>query len=344
MNYNSHKEINESYIQMEETINTMKKYKKKIINFFDNNSDIVLLGCGSSYWSILSAGQSFRSHTKHRVHTLKATEVSLSKEEYLDYFTNPVFVIPSRSGESKELIDSLVYFKDVYPDAKIFSITEFVNNTLIEMSDLNISIPFAEEISVCQTRSFNCLFTSLICIVSFLSDEKIINDLEDYISNANNYYSDAESKIITLVEEFNDSEIVALGSGIQYGAVIEGAYIIMEMAQHLTNYFQVLEYRHGPVVTANEKTIVFITSTRRENLEIECSMASEIKKMGARIVFIGTEQEVNGSSLSFTIKPYCEEVRALYSVMILQHLAYYIALKLGKNPDKPGDLVKYITY
>ncbi|MEG1301450.1 MAG: SIS domain-containing protein [Erysipelotrichaceae bacterium] len=344
MGYNSYKEISESYIQIKETINTMKNYKDEIINFFDNNSDIVLLGCGSSYWSILSAGQSLRSHTKRKVYTFKATEISLSKKEYLNCFTNPVFVIPSRSGESKELIDSLIYFKEVYPTAKIFSITEFVNNTLTGMSNLNISIPFAEEISVCQTRSFNCLYTSLICVVSFLSDENIINDLNDYLSNAKNYYNDAESKVITLVEKFNDSEIVALGSGIQYGAVIEGAYIIMEMAQYVTNYFQVLEYRHGPVVTANEKTIVFITSTRKENLKIECKMASEIKKAGSKIVFIGTEQEVDEGILSFTIKPYCEEVRALYSVMILQHFAYYLAIKLGKNPDKPGDLVKYITY
>lgn len=344
MNYESFNEIHFSYREMKLTVEAIQGNKEKIESIFQGIKDVVLLGCGSSYWASLSVARSFAAHTNYRVHVLKAAEVVMAEKEYVKNYENLLVLIPSRSGESKELLEAVEMFKTAYPDMKLVTVTEFEENTLKNKSDLNISIPFVEEISICQTRSFNCLYTALMCIVSIISNSNVLQHFENYLMQAPKYYEEMDRKISQLVFESENPNIVVLSSGIQYGAAIEGAYIIMEMAQYRTNYFQTLEYRHGPVVTADQNTLAFMIATKPENLERELQMGKEITQQKAKLILCGCTTELDEADLNFTIDPFCEEVRGVYATSILQHLAYYLALKLKRNPDKPGDLVKYITY
>lgn len=344
MNYESYKEIHSSYLEMKKTISVVKEHETEILDFFKDKKECILLGCGSSYWASMSVARSFLAHTEKKVIALKAAEVTLAPEEYVKGYEQPTLLIPSRSGESKELLEAIAYFKKEYPELKIFAITEFTQNSLKGIADFHIALPFVEEISVCQTRSFNCLYTAMMVIVSFLSNRQILQDFEDYLKHAPTYYQQVDQKIKKMIDTMEHSKIVALGTGIQYGASIEGAYIIMEMAQHLTNYFQTLEYRHGPIVTADYNTWAFIIVSKPEYLEREVQMGREIRKQGAKVVLCGCDHMVDGVDEQFMIPTYCEEVRGIFATMILQHLAYYLALKLNRNPDKPGDLVKFITY
>lgn len=344
MKYEAYKEIHESHKEMAQTIEVMRQHEKGIVQFFEGQEELIILGCGSSYWASLSIAKSFRKHTMKNVTVLKAAEVAMDEETHIKGYQHPILIAPSRSGESKELLESIALFRKHYPGIKIFAVTEFVDNTLKNIADLHIAIPFAQEISICQTRSFNCLYTAMISVVSMVSNTSLLEDFDQYLHQAESYYQQADEQVQKLVETMKHPEIVVLSSGIQYGTAIEGAYIIMEMAQLLTNYFQTLEYRHGPIVTANEHTYGFIVTTQSENLKRECQMGLEMKKQKANVFLIGCKDHQHDLDGTFAIDAYCEEVRGVYATMILQHLAYYLALKFNRNPDKPGDLVKFITY
>lgn len=340
--YQAYEEIRYSYREMKKTMDTIITYEDEINTFFSSN-EIVFLGCGSSYWAVLSASKSWQSKSKMPTYCYKAADIVLASQDY-KIFKNPIIIAPSRSGESKELLQALRILKEIYPNSKIFSITEFEHNQLQELSDFNISIPFVEEISICQTRSFHSLLSALYVVIGILFDNTLIHDFSKYLSECEIHYKKSEHLIKSMIEEVNDHHVVALGSGIPYGCVIEGAYIMMEMAQVNTNYFQTLEYRHGPIVCADKKTLIFLCESDAEHAMYDRGMADDIQKQGAKIAYCGASEDIDHYSYNFSISSYCEEVRGLYFTTTLQLYAYYLACKLNRNPDKPGDLVKYITY
>lgn len=345
MKFNSYNEIRFSYAQMKLTYLKIIQERLQYINLFEQFEDVVFVGCGSSYWLSLSAYQTFSNKTNKRCFAVKATDIVMSAENYKKKYTNPIFITPSRSGESKELLDSILIMKKYYPNSKILSITEFENNSLSKLSDVNISIPWANEVSVCQTRSFNSLYISILTIIGVISNADLLENIDVYLDHAEELYEIADLKVRQIVDTMIDPEIVTLGSGVQYGVVIEGAYIVLEMAQKIASYFQTLEYRHGPVVTANNKTYAFICSLNATNEKYEIDMAKEIKNTNAKIVMIGKDTEFSDFDFNLTISnKYCEEIRGLYFVTIMQLTAHYLAIKNGKNPDIPGNLVKFISY
>ena len=345
MEYYSYFEIHKSYEQMKQSVDEVIRRKDAIEKVFEDISEIIFLGCGSSYWLSLSASRTFSKLSKKHSLALKATEVSMHLEEMKDRFKRPLFITPTRSGASKELLISMEYLKKVYPQAKILTLSEYQDNQMAAMSDLNIALPWADETSICQTRSFNCLYISLLAIAGQLWSEKLLDEVMDYLAMCETLYPDIEAKTKKIVNQMCDPEIVVLGSGPAYGCVIEGAYIVEEMAQHIATYYHTLEYRHGPIVCANKNTYLFLCHTSLNNEQLEIDMAAETKHKGATIICCGFDDEKQVADWNFILKgDFGEEIRGIYFTAILQSIAYYLAVASGYNPDQPQELVKYITY
>lgn len=345
MNYYSYEEIHKSYREIEKTKNEVLKNKKEIEKLLDVTDDIVLFGCGSSYWCSLSIARTINCRTDKYAKAFKATEVAMHLKDYKNRFNNPLFLIPTRSGSSQELLITMNKMMEYYPCSKVIVLSEYSDNEMEKMADLRISIPWANEISVCQTRSFNCLYSGLLTLVSFIEKENVLlTNLNDYLNNAKTLYADTETKVKLLLNNRNHLEIITLGSGVAYGAVIEGAYIVVEMAQERANFYHTLEYRHGPIVCTNENTLIFLCNTSKQNEIVELSMAEEAKKKGAKIALCSYTDSHEIGDFNFPLTNDCEEIKGLYFVTVLQMIAYQFALNKNLNPDKPGDLVKFIQY
>ena len=344
-NFNSHKEIHFSYRQMERTMDEVFSRKSEIESFFSAEGDFVFVACGSSYWMSLSAADVLRKHTGKNTFAVKAGDVVLSPAEYKGRYRNPVFIAPSRSGMSRELIDALKWLMAEYPASKLFSITEYEENEIKNISDYNISLPFVNEISVCQTRSFSSLYTAFLAISSILSKGELEKEMRTYFAAAPKTYKEGEVKVKQLIDSMGHIDhLVTLGAGLQYGIVIEGAYIVIEMAQMPCNYYQTLEYRHGPIVTARENTLTLLCSAGKEALPHEIKMAKEARAAGSTVVMVWGDGDGWDGPLFSLEKEYSPEVVALYFIFIAQSAAYHIALKRKLDPDKPGALTPFIVY
>ncbi len=345
MKYNSYTEIHLSYVEMKKVFETVLSKRKEIEGLLNDTNEIVLFGCGSSYWSSLTIARSFNSNTDKKAYAYKATEVSMHLEDFKQRFHHPLFLIPSRSGASQELLIVMKAMKEYYPDSKILLVSEYLDNPMEKMADLNVSIPFADEISVCQTRSFNCLTIALLTIVGLVSHQVNLHyEISHYLDYAQELYERNEKIVQEIVSTMKNQEIVALGSGVGYGAMIEGAYIVVEMAQDRASFYHTLEYRHGPIVCTNDNTYLFICHTNSRNTQLEVDMAKESKAMGAKIILCGFEEENEIADYNLPLDACCEEIKGLYFTSILQSVAYYLAIHKGLNPDQPKDLVKFIQY
>ena len=341
----SYTEIHTSYIGMEKTMEKVLSHSDEIKNILCKGNELVFVGCGSSYWMSMSAAHTIQARAKLKARAVKAGDIVMCPEDYAALYDEPVFILPSRSGLSQDLLTALEILRSYYPDAKIFSIVAYENSKLADCSDFTIEIPWVNEISVCQTRTFNSLYTAFIAIAVILAENsELLDDLRTYLANAPELYKRGEEKVKhILAEQKQINTVVALGSGRQYGMVIEGAYIIIEMAEMPCNYYQLLEYRHGPIVTETENTLVVICGAGEHALAYEKQMAEEIKK--AKVIWIGAPPQEGWCDYSFAAgRAYTPEVIGLYYSFVMQSLAYHLSVARGCDPDSPGELVRFIIY
>lgn len=346
--YDSYDEIHKQYISLGQTLDYILENKQQITDFFANESnagDIVFIACGSSYWMSLSAHKTMKLKTKRRSYAVKAAEIVLCPDEFRGLYDNPVFVCPSRSGRTKEVLEAVDMLKSIYPKSRVLSVIEYTKNDLGAKSDMTLNINWANEKSVCQTRSFSNLYIAFIAMAAIIGgDEAFINNLKEYIKNAPALYAKHEPLIRDIADAAKIKSLVTLGSGLQYGITVEGAYIVIEMSQFDANYYQLLEYRHGPIVTAGSGTAVFICSGGHDGHERK--LAGEIRETGAKVYAVAlSEVEWADGVFSISMGDCCaKELIALHFIFVMQSFAYYFAVSHGKDPDNPGNLVSYIIY
>lgn len=344
--FHSYEEIYRQGDALGKTLDVVCASAEAIRSFLcdDQYDCIVFLACGSSYWSSLSASVTMQEQTSKPCYAIKSGDVVLNERDYIARPWHPIVIAPSRSGETSETLRAITLFQNNY-GSKVFSLTEYPSSSLKSISALNIELPWANETSVCQTRSFSCLYLAMIASAAVAGgDTALLADLEKYVAAFSDLSHSAEALVQRLTQELPDCRgLVALGHGRQYGVVIEGAYINIEMAQLPAHYFGTLEWRHGPIVLANGSYLVCLTSGGDTSRALEEGMAQETRETGAKVLAVSAADDFSAAdyraSLGWDARP---ETVALYSVLLMQGIAYRQALLRGLDPDHPGDLHSWI--
>jgi glutamine---fructose-6-phosphate transaminase (isomerizing) len=125
-----------------------------------------------------------------------------------------------------------------------------------------------------------------------------LSEFDRFFAMAETVYHRLDEQARMIVEKMENPLITTLGAGVQYGAVIAGAYILVEMAQWLSSFYQTLEFRHGPIVTAKKGSWIFISSLNEENEDLENGLIREIVAQKANVVLFGRHQDVPDVSMS----------------------------------------------
>lgn len=340
--YESYREIYGQEEALGKTLDLIEGREAEIRAFFDAQQYdcIVFLACGSSYWSSLSAGMTMQALTGKTCCAVKSGDVVLNPADYMQRSWKPLIITPSRSGATTETLRAARLFRSVY-GSEIFSLTEYPDCPLKAISALNLELPWANEISVCQTRSFTCLYVAMLAVAAVVGNNKeLLADLRRYVGELPRLSREAEALVDRMAAELPDwRSLVALGFGRQYGVVIEGAYISIEMAQLPAHYFGTLEWRHGPIVLADSSYLVCLTSGGDEPRALEEGMAEDTRDKGAHVLAITALGNFTNAdyqlSLGWCATP---ETVALLSMLVMQGVAYKQAILRGLDPDHPGDL------
>lgn len=343
--YDSYEEIFEQAAVLRKTYDHMLSKRQAVIDFFTENDheEIVFLACGSSFWGSLSAHITMQRLTGKRCHTAVSGEIVMDPEHYVHSYRKPLIIAPSRSGYTSETLFAVEILKKAY-DCKVLAIVEYDDPPLARLADMTIYLPWANERSVCQTRSFNSLYLASLLIASIISDDALTDDLSRFIEMFPELSEDVSKRIKQISGDFRSSgDLVVLGSGALLGTAIEGAYIAIEMSQIKANYYSLLEYRHGPIVTASGDTVlvIFVRTRSRDHEE---KIAFEASSHGAKVIAVTASGDLENTDLTFSPGwDASDEVVGLYGTFVMQAFAYFTAVNRDKDPDKPGDLVPFIT-
>jgi len=162
--------------------------------------------------------------------------------------------------------------------------------------------------------------------------EEILHSQKDILECARRYYQ--------------ASNFLFLGRNINYPTALEGALKLKEISYIHAEGYAAGEMKHGPIALIDEKVPVVCIALRDSVYEKMINNIQEVKARKGKVIAIATQGDNK-------IKKYVdyplfipkieEEFSPILSVIPLQLLAYYIAIKRGCNVDQPRNLAKSVT-
>ncbi|RLG41640.1 MAG: hypothetical protein DRN78_04045, partial [Thermoproteota archaeon] len=243
-------EIREQPKAVERTIESAVDEIRSAASLLDDRF-VYTTGSGSSYHASLVLHRLLM-----KVSNLKSTSIPSSElPEWLPpEIKNSALVAFSQSGESKDVLVAVDYFRRVSRDGVVVSVTNTPKSTLARVSDDVILTRAGEERAVAATKSYT---TQLV--VSFMLALKIAEQrgivLDELVSELSIISKKMEKTIDLSFDLMEDiaKEIrevpfgFILGKGPNYPTALEGALKLRETANlHYVGY-AAREFLHGPI-------------------------------------------------------------------------------------------------
>jgi glucosamine--fructose-6-phosphate aminotransferase (isomerizing) len=244
-----------------------------------------------------------------------------------------MIVAISRSGETSETIHACLRARRA--GLRVAAITTNSGGNLIEVADHAVTLDFAAEESVVQTRSF----TSMMLAVLAAQCSAAGRDAESAYGGVDELGETMMAAAAPVVERLRDPgfEVVyVLGSGLDYGLACEGALKIKEMSGTFCEAVPILDFRHGPISLVDERSAALVLCGA--GLPYELAVAEEITARGAYVATVGPDPRCTietpaGASAQAT---------AVARLVVCQLTGLKRGISKGLNPDTPSGVPPYI--
>ena len=135
--------------------------------------------------------------------------------------------------------------------------------------------------------------------------------------------------------------VYVIGRGVSYASALEAALKIKEVSYIHTEGIAAGELKHGTIALIEKGTPCLVFAPEDETFEAMLSNAMEIKARGGYIIGISSK---NADVFDHWIGVRdVKDASAITQIIPAQLIAYYLALKLHLDPDKPRNLAKSVT-
>lgn len=317
--------------------------RKEICEFLQrDDSSILFIGCGSGYMLSCGGAYLFNVHTNRKAVALTGGEVMLAPQRYKNLFRDAVVVVTSRSGETSEVVNALREMKELVP-FRMLGILAKENCSMEKMVDLCVSIPWAYDESICQTRTISNFFYALDMLYAmYAGDESLIAEFSACIDRQRDYLAQIDG-LCTELAERDWNNVTVLSDGDVCGVAQESALAFTEISTVPSEHSGFLDYRHGLVAVADMKKLVIALLTPGD-VKQQNEMVSEIRDRGSIVVTIGHgEASQWNSNYHIALKPGSRtETWGLPLVNFCQIMAFRKALANDHDPDVPAGLKAYV--
>jgi glucosamine--fructose-6-phosphate aminotransferase (isomerizing) len=146
------------------------------------------------------------------------------------------------------------------------------------------------------------------------------------------------------------TDFLYLGRGIHYPIALEGALKLKEISYIHAEGYPAGEMKHGPIALIDEQMPVVALAPQDAVFEKMLGNILEAKARGGSVIALTTPGD---GKLGMLLDPVQDVVMTLpdaprllmpiLSVVPLQLLAYYIAVRRGCDVDQPRNLAKSVT-
>jgi len=298
------------------------------------------IGAGTAYHAGLFGNYIFSKIAKKHVNTAVASEFNYLE----DFLTEDSLIIAlSQSGETIDVVEPLNRAK--LKGSKIVAITNTLGSTIYRMADYSMLLNAGPEKAVASTKAYIAKVTVILMLAYAVNGgvkeiKKNLLKAADEIQRLVSEKSVEEIKKIAKVLS-KTKNIYAIGRGASYPTALEAALKIKEVSYVPTEGLAGGELKHGTIALISKGTPCIVFAPQDETYESIISNAIEIKSRGGMIIGISPKKaEVFDHFIEV------KDVGAgsyMAQVVVAQLLAYYMAVELKLDPDKPRNLAKSVT-
>lgn len=313
---------------------------EEIINLFRETERIYILAAGTS----MHAGYVGKYYFEHI--SLIPTEVFIASEFAYNQpliVKKPLFVFISQSGETADLRACLVKIKE--RGFSSLTITNVPTSTLARETDHFLEIFAGPEIAVASTKAYVGQ-VSILAILSFLVAKRKPFDLHLELSRvtiAMDAIIDNREYIQKLVTaKLTKRNCFYIGRGLDYCTCLEAALKLKEISYIQTEGFAAGELKHGTIALIEEGVPVIAIISQKSIQNNTRANIREVLSRGAEVIVISLNG-VSDMSDEIVLMDVNEMLTPLLTVIPTQLIAYYSALNLGRDIDKPRNLAKSVT-
>ncbi|MBI2330515.1 glutamine--fructose-6-phosphate transaminase (isomerizing) [Candidatus Daviesbacteria bacterium] len=296
------------------------------------------VGCGSASYTCLLAEYAFSKISKKHINFSIGSEFDYKE----DFLTNKSLLIAvSQSGETIDVVEPVAHAKK--RGVKIVALTNTLGSTLYRMADIKHLLNAGPEKAVASTKAVIAMVANILLYAYSLAGKldlgiKVIEDSAREIENI----IKRQDEIKKLADKiYNVQHIFVLGRGISYPVALEATLKIKETSYIHAEGFASGELKHGCLALVDKGTPVIVFLPNDETKAAVLANAMEVKARGAFVIGVGFE---NNPVFDFFFE--VKDVGAssvLPHIVFAQFLGYFLAIKLGLNPDKPRNLAKSVT-
>ncbi len=318
---------------------------------FDDVNRIVITACGTA----MHAGLMGRNMIE-RLCRIPVTVEIASEFRY----QNPIIdehtllITISQSGETADTLAALRLAKE--RKAKTLSVVNVKGSSIARESDYVLYTHAGPEIAVASTKAYTVQI-SVMYLIAFrlaLTTGKIteqetkdymteLMDTIDKVDEVLGYDNQVEhiSKRVTKADD-----IFFLGRGLDYALSCEASLKLKEISYIHSEAYAAGELKHGTISLITDNVPVIAFATQPDVYAKIISNVQEVRSRGAMVILVTTQgADVDPALCDHQIV--LPEISPLFSpfvsAVIMQYLAYYVAVEKGLNVDQPRNLAKSVT-
>lgn len=284
------------------------------------------------------------------------TEVDIGSEfryrkPVFDKQTAGVFV--SQSGETADTLGALKEMKE--KGILTIGITNVIGSTQTRETDAGIYTRSGPEIAVASTKAFLGQLATLTMLTVFLGRQRdmalvmgkrIVEELAKIPDLAREVLKQAP-EIQKIAEKYKDyKNFWFIGRKYNYPIALEGALKLKEVAYVHAEGVAAGELKHGGLALIDENFPTVAVCPSDSVYEKMVSNIQEIKARNGRVLAIATQGNEDIKKIVddvIYIPKTLEMLTPLLSVIPLHLFAYYMAVLLDRDIDKPRNLAKSVT-
>jgi glucosamine--fructose-6-phosphate aminotransferase (isomerizing) len=306
-------------------------------------TQFLLVGSGSSLYIARTAAHSLQAVTGHVSRAVASSEIFLSSASTVPIGTPVVAFVISRSGETSEALIAAAFLVKSFPNVVVVGITCNRDTALERAAHYSISLTHAAEQSVVMTVSFTSMLLALQLIAALIAvDADLLGHLGRLPDLLDEQVSQFEQLSMRVGRNFDQDQFIYLGLGPYEGLAQEATLKLKEMTQTISEAYNPLEFRHGPISIVRPGTTAVILEGLREQPYMT-DLESDLKRHGALVVAIAPYSSVGADEGLRLPEGLSDIARCLLYVPALQLIAYHRALAADLDPDQPRNLTQVVV-
>jgi glucosamine--fructose-6-phosphate aminotransferase (isomerizing) len=259
----------------------------------------------------------------------------------------------SQSGETADTIQALQEVQQ--RGGRVLGIVNAVGSTIARLCKGGVYIHAGPEISVTSSKGFLGQMAIMTLLTLLLGRMRILSLARgrEFIESLLNLPQLMEvalqqsPHIHNLARKYIEHKnFLYMGRGIQYPIALEGALKLKEISYVHAEGFSSGGLKHGPLALVGPGTPCVFLITEGETFDKVLGNMQEVKARQGRIIAVTNSDDARVSALADDVVkvPRTEELLAPFLTLLpLQLFAYYTAVELGVDVDRPRNLAKSVT-